>query len=578
MSLKSQQYIPDLLSTEKTTEPYFTGDGFERTEQHFNSSCSQMVDIHSNYGVRICYLRVTSGDPKTTVCISSLGTVSHVLEGSVFGILLKVNYEGRQYTIWLPPSAPAQYGQPTESSPSQNLVWLPSTPEMLCFDQHKRIAISGGPLATYQWQFQPQIQLIVSLPSKASEVTVFPYTIMEDPDGELFEELSSLSEVEMRLYRKTNWFYPRKPLDIWNYLIDGSLYDPRASGKVNKRFKCQQCAYAWWNYLDFLYKQTRKKIYTILQDEVAYSVLLDMSDNGEWGHGFWSDDIETHTRFHLDGIHLLISQYEKTGQSIWLKAAQRSLAFVSERLMEKLDDGSLWFLHDTIEHSVSKSNIFGKTAGNSLCVNTHVQALTVLHRLHSAAPEEGVYAEMFESGLKALQRVLSHQPADLFYRPLISWALKYRTGKKTVSKLSKIKNYLQAPILFVLYWFIRRLFPRIVQPNGFIERDLDISFASDGYHIINLKDLLTLYQQKQLPWLVPYIINGVSLVRKLDLNDALKRNLQYIEWIDTLYMYSKHIQQVPSEEIESVEQKIYQETGGYSIDYYASGLVRGLSK
>lgn len=92
MKLEAPQYVSDLFSTKKTTEPHFAVNGFKRTEQHFNHSCSQLVDIHSKHGVRICYFRVTSGDPTTKVCVST-GTVSHAVEGSEFGVLLRVNYE-----------------------------------------------------------------------------------------------------------------------------------------------------------------------------------------------------------------------------------------------------------------------------------------------------------------------------------------------------------------------------------------------------------------------------------------------------------------------------------------------------
>lgn len=102
------------------------------------------------------------------VCVCSSGTVSHALGGSEFGVLLKVNYEECQYTIWLPP-APAQFGYPIQSSSAENHVWLPSAPEMLCFNQHKRIATSGGSLASYQWQFQPNFQLIASPSSQVIE-------------------------------------------------------------------------------------------------------------------------------------------------------------------------------------------------------------------------------------------------------------------------------------------------------------------------------------------------------------------------------------------------------------------------
>jgi hypothetical protein len=558
MTSSAQKHLPDLLFAKPKERLHFAVDGFERAEQHWDDSCSQLVDIHSKHGAQIYYLRVTSANVPKKISLSSTATVERALDGSEFSILLRVNYEEVQYTVWLP-SASGQF----------------------CFDEYQRIAISCGSPLSYQLEFQPYIQLRVLQPARVGEVAVIPYVVLEDPNGQFFEELGSLSDVERRLYRKSNWFFARTPSDIWNYLINGSIYDPRARKGVDKRFKCQQCAYAWWSYFDFLRKETDKKIYAVMQDEIAYAVLLDMSAEGEWGHGFWSDDIETHARFHLDGVHLLISQYEKTNEPVWLEAAERGMAFIAKHLMERLDDGSLWFLHDTIEHNERhhfKSILFGKSPGNSLCINTHIQALTVINRLSAAIPDKRIYAEMFEKGARALHRVLDHQPGEILYRLLMFWIMKYKT-RNAHSIWNKLRTRLEDRIIRTIYWPVRRQFPRLVHPGGFTARDLTLSFVSDGYHITNLKDFLTLYEQEPFTWLRPYIENGYEFVRKflnkLDLTNAVARHPHYIELVDILYLYNKLIEHIPSEQMHSAEKKIYQQTSGYSLDYYASELVRG---
>ncbi len=102
--------------------------------------------------------------------------------------------------------------------------------------------------------------------------------------------------------------------------------------------------------------------------------------------------------------------------------------------------------------------------------------------------------------------------------------------------------------------------------------------------ITNLKDILTLYQQVPCPWLCSYINNGVALERKFlvefDLRNALAKSQYYIEFMDILYLYDKLIERVTPEEMNRVREKetIYQQTGGYSLDYYASELVRGQVK
>ena len=558
MALETRQDLSSWLFAEPIVEPGFAGGGLERVQQR-GDSCSQLVDIHSTDGVRLYYLRVASEDTPQTISISSAVTINRALEGCEFGLLLGVNAGDGQYT-----------------------VWLPSAPTQLCFDQYQRIVASNESTISYQWEFQPHIQLRLLQPGQAGGATVVPYVVLRDPEGKFFGELGSLSDLERRLYRKSNWFFARTPLDIWTYLINGSIYDPRSHREVGKRFKCQQCAYAWWIYFDFLHRETGKRVYAVMQDEVALTVLLDMSAEGAWRHGFWSDEMETHARFQLDGLHLLISQYEKTGEPMWLEAAQRGMAFVSEYLTEGLDDGSLWFLHDTIEYSRRphfKSTLFGKTPRNSLCINTHVQALTVLHRLRLAVPDKKIYAEMFDKGLRALRRTLDYQPGELFYRPLMFWIMKHKTRSEARSKWGKLRNSLEKRLIQRIYWSVRRRFPRLVQPGGFTERDLTLSFASDRYHVINLRDFLTLYQQEPLAWLRPYIKDSTAFVRKfvrdLGVATAVERSPYYIELIDILYLYDKLIEPVPPEEMSAAEEKIYQQMGGYSLDYYASELVRG---
>ena len=537
-------------------EPIFAEPSFERSICKFKGAFSGIQDYHAGCGVRFFYFRVMMNRSTEMCSLPIHGTNQQLLTSNTLGTLLSVSNAGHQYTIW-----------------------LPCSPKALRFDEHGRIEIGSQSTASFQCQLHPQIQLLVERPTHPDEAVVFPCAVMEDSDGQFFDDLRILTEVEQRYYRKSNWFYARQPTDLWKYLINGSVYDPRAHESIGRCFKCQQCAYSWYSYLDYLYRETGKNIYAVLRDEVAYSVLLDMSDDGEWGHGFWSDDIETHARFHLDGIHLLLSQYEKTQDSLWREAAERGMTFILEHLSESLDDESLWFLHDTIEHTKPhqfRSKLFGKSPGNSLCINTHIQALTVLHRLRDAVPDNEIYRSAFDRGMQALHRVLEHQPASWLYRVLVFLALKAKIQKPPKSLLKKVGIRFWQYVVRKFFWFVRTLFPRIVYPNGFVERDLTFSWASDRYHIINIKDLLTLYQQEPVAWLPPYIENGVAFARQLDLAQALGRSPYYIEWMDILYLYNLLIAPIEASEFEAAMKTIEAETEGYSLDYYASELVRGV--
>ena len=100
--------------------------------------------------------------------------------------------------------------------------------------------------------------------------------------------------------------------------------------------------------------------------------------------------------------------------------------------------------------------------------------------------------------------------------------------------------------------------------------------ASDSYHVINIKDLLTLYQQDPLPWLEYFIREGTTFLRKF-VRERLAFNLgespYYIEFIDILFLYDSK-ESLPPDEIKIAEETILKVTGGYSIDFFASPLVR----
>jgi hypothetical protein len=566
MSRKISQQHLAVFQGEESNDIYFATDDFQRL-RGAKKEYGQLIDVHLKHCVKIFFISSDLVEsPKKISILPDDTIISHSSESNDFGILIGAIQSGKKLTIW-----------------------LPTPPCGFTFDQNHRIAVRRQSDLSYQWEILPDICLTLDWTEDSGEKAIFPLIVIEDPEGAFFNEIRFLKDCERRLYRKTDWFFGRRPSDVWKYLIHGSVYDPRSSKRICKRFKCQQCAYAWWSYFGFLLKKTGKQIYDVLQDEVAYSVLLDMSEDGEWGHGYWSHDMETHARFHLDGIHLLISQYEKTQKAIWLAAAKRGMKFVFDHLTESMPENGVWFLHDTLErvngglHARFKPAMFGKELETTLCLNTHLQALTVLSRMCRAAPEHRIYLEMFERGMRSLQKVLDYRPAELLYRLLIPLIIRNRiklnkTGREHRSLWKRARNGFEYRILSTFFWLLRRKYPRIVFPGGFIERDMNFSFFSEIYHIINLKDLLILYQLEHIQWLQEYIKKGFSVERdylqSLGLKNALTTSPYYIEYIDILYLYDRLIDPVMPEEMDAAEQEIIEQTGGYSLDFYASEFVQ----
>jgi hypothetical protein len=138
-------------------------------------------------------------------------------------------------------------------------IWLPAPPCGLSFDENHRIAARTDLDLSYHWEFLPDLRLALEWTGGADETATFPVIVIQDAGGEFFNEIRLLSDCERRFYRKTDWFFGKRPADLWKYLIWGSIYDPRSSSRIDKRFKCQQCAYAWWSYFGFLFKKTGKK-------------------------------------------------------------------------------------------------------------------------------------------------------------------------------------------------------------------------------------------------------------------------------------------------------------------------------
>ena len=532
----------------------FTLPFFKRFEINFSENISCLIDFHPNIKAYVFFFRIKNINGSINIDLSSFGTHHEIAHNLKFNLLLNFENDG-----------------------DNSLIWIPQIYSQICLDNFQRISLSNKNTPLYSWTWLPNNQLKIKDLVETRGITVIPVVVFEKVEKEFFRKCQSVDGSESRLYLKSNWFYASRPNDIWNYLINGGVYDPRADSTIKKQFKCQQCANAWWNYFGFLFKKTQNKIYDFLQNEIACSVLIGISPQGEWGHGFWSDDLETHSRFHLDGIHLLLSQYEKTGDTVWMDAAEKGMGFVTEFLAEQLADRNIWFLHDTLELKKKpriKSELLGKSIGNSLCINTHVQTLSVLYRLFNLLPDKQKYVDAFDKGIRALRLVFEHQPGEFIYRFVLEWLTKYNSLKRSPKRSIQVKNAIIHRFLAKIYWPIVRFFPRIIHPSGFIERDLTLSMLSDRYHVINLKDLLTIYHQQPTEWLRPYIIKGMNILRRYVTNkslaDALQRSPYFIETIDIYYLYDKCIERIDNDEFKEIENVISTQTGGYSLDYYVT--------
>lgn len=326
---------------------------------------------------------------------------------------------------------------------------------------------------------------------------------------------------------KTYGFFDYSSLEhTWNHLTMGTIYHVDYTKKQPIRWECQQCANSLYGYLRYLYYNTSKELYAVLCREIAYSVMLSLPEDSRWRHGHWTNEMETHTRHQVDGIDLLISAYDDYGKEIFLQKAKKAMDFLIS-IAESLEDHNIWFMHDTCEFdqdlpSLKKifrdffvSTAFGKSHTNTLCLNTHIWTLAVSRRLNQYCQDSG-YSKANESAESALRTILDHKEGTFIYSTVyllrdLLIGLYAKTRRHTFYKLTRrYTEFMKKKLLP----FLKKRYPRLLMPNGFLERDLSAVHVSDIYFLVNIQDMLLLYSQSPLPWLRTLIERLADYIHK----------------------------------------------------------------
>lgn len=305
--------------------------------------------------------------------------------------------------------------------------------------------------------------------------------------------------------------------DFFDYLIGGNLYRlfPAAYGRTS----AGEEAYSVFLIAETLATVTGKNLYRILQREIAYSLLLSLDAAGRWRHGSWTDDMETHTRFQVGGINLLLDYYRHTGRQDFLNAAYQAARFLIS-IAEEVSHGGLWFLHDTLEvappdywlHRRLTAKAFGKSPHNMCVLNTHIDTLSVLLELRKELDSKTDISDAIKRGWPALQDVLQARPAEWLYRGLsrlMDTRVASPSGKLTGTNqfLNKLARYCVSRMLA----YSKRVYPRLVMPSGYIDRALSTKGNIDyDYHFVNVWDLIRIYRYQPESWLRRVIDQGID--------------------------------------------------------------------
>ncbi|MBN1125885.1 MAG: hypothetical protein JXA82_12820 [Sedimentisphaerales bacterium] len=380
----------------------------------------------------------------------------------------------------------------------KKLFWFPARPVLRTYDQYARIPSE----TTIDFHADSKLdETILRLTISKGFRLEFPLVVFNENTQLFLNQLSSMTSVETHFTAKHNWFRYTGINDAWNYFVAGDLYHPSTPERPD-RVPCQLCAHTLYNHFLYLEEQTKKNIYSILREMIAYSVMLSLPDDRKWKQGTWSHIPETHARLQADGIHLLLTHHEQTRHPAFLAKAIEALEGLLE-FSNPLADNGLWFLHDSLELNETPtypyqnrlaSRVFGKSLGNTLCLNTHIWTLILLIRINRLSPDSR-FQEASERGMMSLEKVLTASPTSFLYRLVYAPrdCLTRFAGSKRAKRIRiLVRKYDHVLKRYVLPCMKSR-FPRLVMPNGFIERDLIHAHLAMNYFFINMKDLLLLF-------------------------------------------------------------------------------------
>lgn len=331
------------------------------------------------------------------------------------------------------------------------------------------------------------------------------------PHEEIVNEIRNHQLIEDRHLTQHNLFDSGKTHNLMMYFVQDVLFHYSPQYPETLRYASEQSAHVLYAYADLMARQTGKRWYAVLRDEVAYTVLLSLPEDGRWRHSCWAGERETDLGYQLDGIDLLLCEYEAFGQSIFLEKARLAMAAVLS-CADLLDDGTPWFLHDTLELDEALyqqcyedsflSSAFGKSLTNMLCLETHIRTLVLLSHLLEIK-EFPEYRTALDGGLSSLERVLRADPAAERYGFSLRMRDRFRkielllNSTWTGSLIRRYNHRLRNRILP----FLKKKHPRLLMPNGYLEGDLSATYMNDYSHLQSLKDLLLLYTERPEDWL-----------------------------------------------------------------------------
>lgn len=373
--------------------------------------------------------------------------------------------------------------------------WLPVAPRLHRFERQGRMLADRDVEPADFGLEHGQLEVAYDVPSDS----VLDCVIWELPPA-IAAELRALEPLEGQgcfLWGSHTVF--KRPADLYRHLVHGLVYEDRYEWPKRWRICSENDAHALYVVCSGLGRATGKRLYALLKTQLLLAVLERQGGDGGYRHGTWTDDFEAHYRLHASAMHMFMDALDEKPDDALRNALDRAVAFAASQV----DDTSLgsWFLHDELEKSAAAldrgpfrwipSTVFGKSPSNMLVLNTHLDLLVALDR-HAELTATSRHAALIESARKAALTVLALAPASGLY------ALVCRCVDLTVlptPSAARLPLPWRAVKRLAREYLVPRLpdvktrYPRLVMPNGYVDRALSIRNWSHRYLGINAMDL-----------------------------------------------------------------------------------------
>ncbi|MDY6828003.1 MAG: hypothetical protein SV583_01375 [Pseudomonadota bacterium] len=490
------------------------------SEQQDGLELSWLCDRFSGTAATVWSLRIstTSHDASVDVCLPEAMAATQQADGS----WLLVDQRGH--------AAP---------------LWIPCVPQQRRIDDKGQIEIESNATLSGWHTHDDAHRLRFHLPG--SHCLDLVYWVLDGIE-DLQSWLAIREAAALALHPWGSHQRVQSPQDFYLHWVHGHVYENRRSWPNYRRICSENDAHALyviargWELAD-------SPCAALLRHQMVLSILDRQSPDGGWYHGFWTDELECHYRLHCSAIHCLLDHWTLEQDNTLLPALQRAVAFiVGER---STIDAGVWFLHDSLEQSAeamakspfkwTSSTALGKQPGNMLVLNTQIDTLIALLR-HQAITGDSAHAAVIASAERALQAVLQARPMEPLYR-LVSWILGLdmqpeHTAAALPLPMRAIKRFgwkYLAPRLHRL----KSRWPRLVMPNGYIDRALSIQGTADAYQSINLMDLARLRPWSHCPGVDEALEQGIAFTQTSGLlehwREQPKKAYALVFWAETLF-------------------------------------------